>query len=148
MSIGSFPESSSQAILAGIVLPLRTSRFKHIRKLLARKRLGTRWAEYPFSFHNFKSQNFKLSVSNPKSTYVAYVSVLSQFSNCQSLGRKNKHGILKTDRSKEIGRSFCMLEPREEYKMLRLIHECRSNLQSGWIPFRGSSVEIGTMLLK
>ena len=50
------------------------------------------------SFHNFKSQNFKLSVSNPKSKYVAYVSVLSQISNCQGLGRKNKHETLKTDR--------------------------------------------------
>ena len=50
------------------------------------------------SFHNLKSQNFKLSVSNPKSRYVVYVSVLSQTSNCQSLGRKNKHEILKTDR--------------------------------------------------
>ena len=45
------------------------------------------------SFHNFKSQNFKSSVSNPKNKYVAYVSVLSQFSNCQGLGRKNKHEI-------------------------------------------------------
>ena len=51
------------------------------------------------SFHNFKSQNFKLSVSNPKSKYVAYLSVLSQISNCQSLGRKNKYEILKTDRT-------------------------------------------------
>ena len=51
------------------------------------------------SFHNFKSQNFKLSVSNPKSKYVAYLSVLSQISNCQSLGRKNNYEILKTDRS-------------------------------------------------
>ena len=50
------------------------------------------------NFHNFKSQNFKLSVSNPKSKYVAYLSVLSQISNCQGLGRKNKHNILKTDR--------------------------------------------------
>ena len=50
------------------------------------------------SFHNFKSRNFKLSVSNPKSKYVAYSSVLSQISNCQGLGRKNKHEILKTDR--------------------------------------------------
>ena len=49
------------------------------------------------SFHKIKSQNFKLSVSNPKSKYVAYLSVLSQISNCQSLGRKNKHEILKTD---------------------------------------------------
>ena len=38
------------------------------------------------SFHNFKSQILKLSVSNPKSQYVAYVSVLSQISNCQGLG--------------------------------------------------------------
>ena len=50
------------------------------------------------SFHNFKSQNFKLSVSNPKNKYVAYVSVLSQISNC-GLGCKNKHEILKTDRT-------------------------------------------------
>ena len=50
------------------------------------------------SFHNFKSQNFKLSVSNPKSKYVAHLSVLSQISNCQGLGRKNKHEILKTGR--------------------------------------------------
>ena len=50
------------------------------------------------SFHNFKSRNFKLSVSNPKNKYVAYLFVLSRISNCQSLGRKNKHEILKTDR--------------------------------------------------
>ena len=50
------------------------------------------------SFHNFESQNFKLSVSNPKSKYVACLSALSQISNCQGLGRKNKHDILKTDR--------------------------------------------------
>ena len=51
------------------------------------------------SFHNFKSQNFKLSVSKPKNKYVAYLSVLSQITNCLSLGRKNKHEILKTDRT-------------------------------------------------
>ena len=51
------------------------------------------------SCHNFKSQNFKLSVSNPKSKYLAYLPVLSQISNCQSLGHKNKHDILKTDRT-------------------------------------------------
>ena len=50
------------------------------------------------SFHNFKSQNFKLSVSNPKNTYASYLCVRSQISNCQSLGRNNKHEILKTDR--------------------------------------------------
>ena len=43
-----------------------------------------------------------MSVSNPKSKHVAYASVLSQISNCQSLGRKNKNKILKTDRSGEI----------------------------------------------
>ena len=50
------------------------------------------------SCHNFKLQNFKSSVSNPKNKYVAYLSVLSQISNCQGLGRKNKHEFLKTDR--------------------------------------------------
>ena len=45
------------------------------------------------SFHNFKSSNFKLSVSNPKIKYVAYVSVLSQISNSQGLGRKNNFEI-------------------------------------------------------
>ena len=50
------------------------------------------------SFHNFRSQNFKLSVLNPKSKHVAYLSVLSQISDCQSLGRKNKHEMLITDR--------------------------------------------------
>ena len=51
------------------------------------------------SFHNFKSRNFKLSVSNPKSKHVACLSVLSQISNCQGLGSKNDSEILKTDRS-------------------------------------------------
>ena len=51
------------------------------------------------SFHNFKSQNFKLSVSNPESKYVAYVSVLSRISNSQSLGRKKRFENLKTDRT-------------------------------------------------
>ena len=37
--------------------------------------------------------------SNPKSKYVVYLSVLSQISNCQSLVRKNKHEMLKTDRT-------------------------------------------------
>ena len=53
---------------------------------------------YTVSFHNFKSQHFKSSVSNPKSKYVAYLHILSQISNCQGLGRKNKYDILKTDR--------------------------------------------------
>ena len=65
------------------------------------------------SFHNFKSQNFKLSVSNPKSKQVAYVSVLSQISNCQGLGRKNKFEFLKTDR---ISLSF-----RGEHQMMILL---------------------------
>ena len=57
------------------------------------------------SFHNFKSQNVKLSVSNPKNNYVAYLSVLSQISNCQSLGNKNKHDILKADRASNDDKS-------------------------------------------
>ena len=56
------------------------------------------YTNYTVGFHNFKSRNFKLSVSNPKNKYVAYVSVLSQISNCQSLGRKNKFKNLKTYR--------------------------------------------------
>ena len=54
------------------------------------------------SFHDFKSQNFKLSVSNPKNKYVAYLSVLSHNSNCQGVGRKNKHEFLKTDRTSGV----------------------------------------------
>ena len=57
------------------------------------------------SFHIFKSQNFKLSVSNPKTKYVAYLCILSQMSNCQCLGRKNKHGILKIDRTSALKRN-------------------------------------------
>ena len=54
---------------------------------------------FTVSFHNFKSQNFKLSVSNPKSKYIANLSVLSQISNCQSLGPKKHDEILKTERT-------------------------------------------------
>ena len=56
-------------------------------------------AAHTVSFHNFKLQNLKLSVSNPKNKYVAYLSVQSRISNCQSLGRKNKHELLKTGRT-------------------------------------------------
>ena len=66
--------------------------------------LATRFVSSTVSFHNFKSQDFKLSVSDPESKHVAYVSVLSRISNCQGLGRKNRHEILKTDRN-----CFCML---------------------------------------
>ena len=80
------------------------------------------------SFHNFKSQNFKLSVSNPKSIYVAYLSVLSQISNCQSLGRKNKHEILKTDR-REVGRiaptSLTSNSPRDSCHSSLSVLACR-----------------------
>ena len=61
------------------------SNYSTTRASAARRRAST------VSFHNFKSQSFKLSVSNPKNKYVACLSVLSQISNCQSLGRKNKH---------------------------------------------------------
>ena len=64
---------------------------------------------HPVSFNNFKSQKFKLSVSNPKSKYVAYSSVLSQVSNYQGLGRKNKHEILKTDRIHQLCKIQCTL---------------------------------------
>ena len=45
------------------------------------------------------SQAIKLSVSNPKNKYVAYLSVLSQISNRQGLGRKQTNEIMKTDRT-------------------------------------------------
>ena len=57
--------------------------------------------------HNFKSQIFKLRVSNPKNKYVACLSVLSRISNCQGLGRKSKHEILKTDRMCQL----CNMNP-------------------------------------
>ena len=65
--------------------------------------------EVTVSFHDFKSQKFKLSVSNPKNKYVAYVSVLSQISNCQGLGRKNKHEILTTDRMVQLFLLTCIV---------------------------------------
>ena len=71
------------------------------------------------SFHNFKSQNVKLSISNPRSKYAVYLSALSHISNCQGLGCKNKHEILKTDRT--------------------------ANLPTKTIPFRCSSCTIGTL---
>ena len=75
------------------------------------------------SFHNFKPQTFKLSVSNPKSKYLAYLSVLSQISNCQGLGRKNKHEILKTDRT---------LSPLQKQTCCECLHQqlCRWHEQS------------------
>ena len=60
------------------------------------------------SFHNFKTQIFKLSVSNPKSEYVDHLPVLSQISNCQSLGCKNKHETLKTDRISNYVNHLCL----------------------------------------
>ena len=41
-------ELNGYLVLQGNI-PLRTSHFKDILKLLARKRLGTRWAKYPVS---------------------------------------------------------------------------------------------------
>ena len=72
------------------------------------------------SFHNLKSQNFKLSVSNPKSKYAAYLSVLSQISNCQGLGRKNKHTILKTDRTSP--RSWEAPDPLQDATLSSVIY--------------------------
>ena len=62
------------------------------------------------SFHNFKAQQFKLSVSNPKNKYVAYLSALSQISNCRGLGRKNKYDILKTDRKWRFDQTCCWMD--------------------------------------
>ena len=39
---------------------------------------GSGERRHTVSFHNLKLQNFKVSVSNPKSKYVAYLSLLSQ----------------------------------------------------------------------
>ena len=62
----------------------------------SRRKVAALVAQSVFVFSNHKRN--KLSVSNPKSKYVVYLSVLSQISSCQSLGRKNKHDILKTNR--------------------------------------------------
>ena len=67
-------------------------------RLGARSLLAPPLGARSVSFHNFESQNFKLSVSNRKSKYVAYSSVLYQISNFQGLGRTNKLDVLKTDR--------------------------------------------------
>ena len=75
------------------------------------------------SFHNFKSQIFKLSVSNPKSKCVAYLSVLSQISNCQGLVRKNKHDILKTDRT-NTNNSCLVLKVRVHRAAVDLLDLC------------------------
>ena len=69
------------------------------------------------SSHNFKSLNFKLSVSNPKSKYVAYLSVLSNNSNCQGLGRKNKHEMLKTDRTQINTNGLINNSSNDEYSV-------------------------------
>ena len=74
----------------------------------------TDMVSHTVSFHNFKSQNFKSSVSNPKNQYVAYLSVLSRISNCQRLGRKNKHEILKTDRNIVCLAPMLTHDPRRE----------------------------------
>ena len=79
------------------------------------------------SFHNFKSQNSKLSVSNPKSKYVAYLSVLSQLSNCQGLGRKNKHEIVKTDRM-WLNSGTIVSPPSRDYDYPAWVHsQCNIN---------------------
>ena len=54
---------------------------------------------YTVSFHNFKSQKFKSSVSNPENKYVAYfVRTVSNFK-LPGSRPQNKHEILKTDRT-------------------------------------------------
>ena len=78
------------------------------------------------SFYNFKSQSFKLSFSNPKSKYVAYLSVLSQISDFQSLGRKNKHEILKTERNVWIvALPSSAMSPNQRLNITLLVLPCR-----------------------
>ena len=50
-----------------------------------------------FIVSNRKISNWASQIRKKRD--VAHLSVLSQISNCQGLGRKNKHGILKTDRT-------------------------------------------------
>ena len=77
------------------------------------------------SCHNFKSQNFKLSVSNPKSKHVAYLSVLSQISNCQGLGRKNKHEIWKlTGLVAVIMHTYCLYASEHTQTIVCLACQC------------------------
>ena len=81
--------------LAGVRLlpPLQERVEEVLRYLLEALKLVIGVQRSTVSFHNFKSQNFKLRVSNPKGKYVAYLSVLSQISSCQSLGRKTSMKI-------------------------------------------------------
>ena len=47
---------------------MRTSQLKHILKLLARERLGTRWAKYPFSRRRLPSESGTLRCGHLSST--------------------------------------------------------------------------------
>ena len=47
--------------------------------------------------NNDNNTTGKIERLKSKNKYVAYVSVLSQILNCQGLGRKNKHEILRSD---------------------------------------------------
>ena len=101
MSVGNFLDSLSQAILVGIMLAGRLGVLAVITTVTTTV-IVVASITYTASCHNFKSLNFKLSVSNPNRKYVAYVSVLSQISNSQGLGRKNNFEILKTDRMRNL----------------------------------------------
>ena len=60
------------------------------------------------------NREFRIERLNPKSKYVVYLSVLSQISNCQGLGRKNKHEISKTDRIPPEAWSGLLCEPNDQ----------------------------------
>ena len=80
----------------------------------------------------------KLSVSNPKSKYVAYLPVLSQISNCQGLGRKNKHEILKTDHTMKAPRTSQALPPSgaaDRYGKFSKFQVCFCGLDPGNLKF-------------
>ena len=76
------------------------------------------------SFHNFKSQNFKLRISNPKSKHDDHLSVLSRISNCQGLSRKNNFEILKTYRTTRdliLQNKLCHLQSHQQSPKKALI---------------------------
>ena len=125
LSSPQFPSLPSSTLLLPSPLPSPPLSYVHLYRYLY-LHIFTYTYTYTVSFHNFKSQKFKLSVSNPKNKYVAYVSVLSQISNFQSLGRKNKHAILKADRNQ-----FFPWPPGRPYRDLR-----RPSRPPPWLPMR------------
>ena len=57
-------------------IPSRTSQLKHILKLLARERLGTRWAKYPFSRCRWIGRPWTFAVQRTLEDYNIYIYIL------------------------------------------------------------------------